>query len=220
MKISRINYKNKSKFVKYEDGFLRILHGANIEELNESEFLLVYDLKKMLSPIKPSKIITINKNFKFKYIRANNSVVNPSANILTFLDKLYLTPQIGLVVGKDRIFSFLIILSFYSKYFNDARDYALDTYSPFSEFMARDFFPKFKIKIDKDIFEFDFSNIEPESIYNIAKKFFNKLYIGDIIAYENDEIELLVKDQSNVELISEYGRTLNKVIQIPSSKVF
>lgn len=220
MKISRINYKNKSKFVKYENGFLRILHGANIEELKESELLLVYDFKKILSPIKPSKIIVINKNFKFKYIRANNSVVSPSANVLTFLDRLYLTPQVGLVVGKNKIFAFLIILSFYSKYFNDARDYALDTYSPFSEFMIRDFSQKFKIKIDENIYEFDFGNIETESIYNMVKKFFNKLYMGDIVAYENEEIELLVENQSSVELISEYGRTLNKVIQIPSLKVF
>jgi hypothetical protein len=206
MKISRINYNQKTKFVRLDGRYLRILSGSNLEDLKDSEFLLLYSFEKMLAPIKPSKIITIDNKFKFKFLRANNCVVSPSANILTIKEELYLTPQIGLVIGKDRIFGFLIILSFFTDYFKDARDYGLDTYSPFSEFISDEIESKFKLQINKNIYEIEIKNFEKDKIFFEVKKFFHKLFISDVIAYEFEDIVFKVKVNDFIKLESSCGK--------------
>ena len=206
MKISRINYNQKIKFVRLDGRYLRILTGSNLEDLKDSEFLLLYSFEKMLAPIKPSKIITIDSKFKFKFLRANNCVVSPSANVLTMKEELYLKPQIGLVVGKDRIFGFLIILSFFTDCFNDIRDYALDTYSPFSEFISTEIENKFKLQINENAYEIEIKNFDKEKIFFEVKKFFHKLFISDVIAYEFEDIAFKVKVNDFVKLESSCGK--------------
>ena len=165
MKISRVNYNQKTKFVRLDGRYLRVLSGSNLEDLKDSEFLLLYSFEKILAPIKPSKIITIDSKFKFKFLRANNCVVSPSSNVLTIKEELYLTPQIGLVIGKNRIFGFLMVLSFFTDCFGDVRDYGLDTYSPFSEFISNEIEDKFKLQINEKIYEIKIKNLEKDKIF-------------------------------------------------------
>ncbi|MEO0224885.1 MAG: hypothetical protein ABIL76_07345 [candidate division WOR-3 bacterium] len=206
MKISRINYNQKVKFVRLDGRYLRILSGSNLEDLKDSEFLLLYDFEKMLAPIKPSKIITIDSKFKFKFLRANNCVISPSADVLTIKEELYLKPQVGLVIGKDRIFGFLMILSFFTDCFNDIRDYALDTYSPFSEFISNEIENKFKLQINENTYEIEIKNFEKEKIFLEVKKFFHKLFISDVIAYEFEDIAFKVKVNDFIKLESSCGK--------------
>ncbi len=206
IKISRINYNEKIKFVKLESRYLRILNGSNLENLFESEFLLIYDFRKILAPVKPSKVIVIDKNLKFKYIRANNSVISPSASVLSLSENLFLGPQIGIVIGKNRIFGFLAILSFFSNYFNDVRDYAVDTYSPFSEFILDEPFSQIEISVNERVFQLSIPPFDYEKIFLETRKFFHKLFIGDVIAYEFSDITFEVKLGDKIKLDGECGR--------------
>ncbi len=214
IKISRVNYNEKVRFVKLEGKYLRILKGSNLEDLMESEFLLIYDFKKMLAPIKPSKVIVVDKNLKFKYIRANNTVISPSAKVLSLTEILFLRPQIGLVVGKNRIFGFLFILSFFSNYFNDARDYAVDTYSPFSEFILDELSSQIEISINEKLFQLNISSFDYEKIFLETKKFFHKLFIGDVIAYEFLDITFEVKLGDKIKLNSQYGKIETEIARM------
>ncbi|MEO0203056.1 MAG: hypothetical protein ABIL37_04970 [candidate division WOR-3 bacterium] len=206
IKISRVIYKQKAKYVKLEGNYLRILNGSNLEDLSESEFLLVYDFKKILSPIKPSKIIVLNKNLDFKYIRANNCVISPYAKILSLTKRLFFKPQIGIVVGKDRVFGFLGILSFFSNDFGDIRDFCVDTYSPFSEFIQTETFDIMDIEINSKVKKIKINQFDYNFIFSFVKQYFHKLFIGDVIAYEfSDEVfEVSIGDK--VKLICECGR--------------
>jgi hypothetical protein len=218
-KISRVIYKEKAKFVKLEGNYLRILNGSNLEDLIESEFLLVYDFKKMLAPIKPSKIIVLDKNFKFKYIRANNCVISPSSKVLSISEQLYLKPQIGVVIGKERVFGFLGILSFFTDIFGDIRDFCLDTYSPFSEFIITEFPENMEVLINENKITFSIQEFDYNEIFSYVKNYFHKLFIGDVIGYEFSDEVFKVKVGDRIILNGVFGKIETEIVKVALSSM-
>ncbi len=217
MLLARVSYrKGRWKFARKDEDerFLEVFEGKSISNLKPTGNLILYSFDRMLSPVKPSKLIMYDTSMKAVGVKFSTCTVSPSANVLLpkGASRAFFNVHLAMVIGEESIFGYSLFLNVFTDHFGDVRDVVHDTFAPFSEFISTQAIPKSvelevsgkRISIENRIEEGFLNELFRQAISSFT------FYVGDVVSVcISDTFE--IHEGDGIAMHSCVGRVETKV---------